>query len=243
MAATAACGLLAGLVPRHAGNVAAPALIALPWLVAPAVIMLAVSEVHPVFNVRYVLYSQPALALLCAAGLSWLAGRLRAPLGGLARPAAWLPSVLIATAVLTMLVGAQHSVRRPWLAGSDNLRRAVTILAARERPGDAVLYLPGKRRILSLAYPAAFRRLDDVALAASPAASDTLSGLEVSAATLARRFSRVHRVWVIALADRGRLPGAQTAVDRTKRALVAGMRLDRRWRAGALLVNLYSRGQ
>ena len=48
---------------------------------------------------------------------------------------------------------------------------------------------------------------------------------------------------MIALADRGRLPGAQTAVDRTKRALVAGMRLDRRWRAGALLVNLYSRGQ
>jgi mannosyltransferase len=222
--------------------VAAPALIALPWLVVPAVIMLAVSEIHPVFDVRYVLYSQPALALLCAAGLSWLADRARTPLGGLARPVAWLPSVLIAAVVLTMLVGAQHSVRRPWLAGSDNLRRAVAILAARERCGDAILYLPGNRRIMSMAYPAPFRRLNDVALAVSPAASGTLSGIEVSAATLTRRFSRVHRVWVITLADRGHLPGAQTAVDRKKLALIAGMRLDRRWRAGALLVILYSAG-
>ena len=45
---------------------------------------------------------------------------------------------------------------------------------------------------------------------------------------------------MISLADRGHLPGARTAVDRKKLALVAGMRLDRRWRAGALLVNLYS---
>lgn len=190
---------------------------------------------------RYVLYSQPALALLCAAGLSWLADRARTPLGGLAQPAAWLPSVLIAA--VAMLAGAQHSVRRPWLAGSDNLRRAAAILAARERRGDAILYLPGKRRIMSMAYHAPFRRLDDVALAVSPAASDTLSGIEVSAATLARRFGRVHRVWVIALVDRGHLPGAQTAVDRKKLALLAGMRLDRRWRAGALRVSLYSAGQ
>ena len=241
--AAAACGLLAGLVPRGGAKVAAPALIALPWLVAPAVIMLAVSEVHPVFNVRYVLYSQPALALLCAAGLSWLADRARTALGGVARPLAWVPPILIAAVLLTMLVGAEHSVRRPWLAGSDNLRRAVAILAARERSGDAILYLPGKRRIMSMAYPAPFRRLDDVALAVSPAASGTLSGIEVSAATLGRRFGRVRRVWVIALLDRGHLPGAQTAVDREKRTLIAGMRLERRWRAGALLVNLYSADQ
>ena len=94
-----------------------------------------------------------------------------------------------------------------------------------------------------MAYPAPFRRLDDVALAVSPAASDTLSGIEVSAATLGRRFGRVRRVWVIALLDRGHLPGAQTAVDREKRTLIAGMRLERRWRAGALLVNLYSAHQ
>ena len=94
--ATAACGLLAGLVPRGGAKVAGPALIALPWLVAPAVIMLAVSEVHPVFNVRYVLYSEPALALLCAAGL-WdapgpqVAGRCPAREPVLRRPVAGVP--------------------------------------------------------------------------------------------------------------------------------------------------------
>ena len=70
------------------------------------------SEFHPVFNPIYVLYSQPALALLCAAGLSWLAGRVAAtPLGGAASPAAWLPSACVAAVILVMLTGPEHPVR------------------------------------------------------------------------------------------------------------------------------------
>lgn len=248
--ATAACGPLAGLVPRPAGAVAGPALFAGPWLLVPAVILLAASEVHPVFNVRYVLYSQPALALLCAAGLSWLAARAQTPLARRAWPAArrawpaaWLPSALIAAIMLVLLTGAQHAVRRPWLAGNDNLRWAAKVLAAGERRGDAVLYLPGERRIMSAAYPVPFRRLDDVALAVGPVASGTLSGTEVSAATLARRLGRVHRVWVIALIGRGHLPRAGTAVDREKLALIGRMHRDHSWRAGTLIVSLYSAGQ
>jgi len=41
-----------------------------PWLAAPAVILLAASQAHPLYTGRYLEFSQPALALLCAAGLA-----------------------------------------------------------------------------------------------------------------------------------------------------------------------------
>ena len=47
--------------------------LALPWLVLPPLILLAVSLVKPVYVERYVVFGQPALALLSAAGLVWLA--------------------------------------------------------------------------------------------------------------------------------------------------------------------------
>ncbi len=48
--------------------------VALPWLVLPPFILLAVSLVRPVYVERYVVFGQPALALLSAAGVAWLAG-------------------------------------------------------------------------------------------------------------------------------------------------------------------------
>ena len=43
------------------------------FLILPPIVMLAVSRFKPVYDERYVLFCQPALALLCAAGLAWLA--------------------------------------------------------------------------------------------------------------------------------------------------------------------------
>ena len=73
------------------------------------------------------------------------------------------------------------------------------MLAAHEFPGDAVLYLPSSRRILSMSYPGPFRRLRDIALADSPAASATLAGTEVSPPLLRHRFAGVQRVWVVTI--------------------------------------------
>ena len=239
LAVIAACGIAAGMFPRRE-HALTPGLIAGPWLVAPAVVLLAVSQVHPLFNPRYVLYSQPALALLSAAGLSWIAGRAAGiPVAGLARPLAWLPPALIMLIIIVLLAGPQQAVRRASLAGNDNLRRVSAILAAHERSGDAVLYLPGERRIASTAYPGAFRRLNDVALGTTPLASATLAGTEVSPATLASRFSQVRRVWLVALASHGRLPKPAPGLDREKVALVRRMWLVRRWRAGTMIVCLF----
>ena len=123
----------------------------------------------------------------------------------------------------------------------DNLRRAAAILAARERPGDAILYLPSGRRILSAAYPAPYSRLRDIALRRSPVAAGNLAGTEVGSATLRRRAAGARRIWLITLASGRRLPAGGTRTDREKVALVRQMRLAGLWHAGAVRLRLYVR--
>ena len=203
-------------------------------------ILLAASQAHPIFDARYVEFSQPALALLCAAGLCWLAGMTaRLSRRGLAGPLAWLPSAAVLAILAVLLAGPQQAVRLP---GSrvDNLRRASRVLAAREHPGDAVLYLPSSRRILSMSYPGPWRRLRDIALARSPAASATLTGTEVSPAVLRRRFAGVRRVWLVTIQG-VRRPPHDSRTDREKIALIGQLHLAGRWRAGAVILRLYVR--
>jgi mannosyltransferase len=247
VAALAVCATLAGVVPRRR-HALTPGAVAVPWLVMPAIILIAISSLHPVFSPRYVFFCQPALALLAAAGLSWLAGLMASGLGKMtpASPAtralAWLPSVLIVVMVAVMVTGQQQLVRRSFsYPRGDNLRHLSRVIAAREQPGDAVLYLPPERRIAAMAYPGPFRRLRDVALLRSPVASATLEGTEVSPATLRRRFTGVQRVWLIALGYRRHLPPPVTAMDREKLALVGRLqRIRCRW-AGSLIFCLYAR--
>jgi mannosyltransferase len=232
-------GVLAGLVPRSAAGLT-PGLIALPWLAAPTVILLAASQAHPLYTGRYVEFSQPALALLCAAGLSWLAGlAARLPHLSLAGPAAWLPSTAIMAILAVLLAGPQQAVRLP---GSrvDNLHHASAVLAAHELPGDAVLYLPSSRRILSMSDPGPWWRLRDIALARSPATSATLAGTEVSPAVLRQRFAGVRRVWLVTI--RGiQQPPPDSRTDQAKIALIKQLHLLGRWHAGAVTVRLYAR--
>lgn len=234
----ALAGAAAGLV--RPARALTPAVIALPWLTAPAAILLAVSQVHPLFTGRYVEFSLPALALLCAAGLSWLAGAAQVTRGGLPPPLAWLPAAVIVVLLGAMLAGPEQALHHP---GSriDNLRRAAAVLAAHELPGDAVLYLPSSRRIVSMSYPGPFRRLRDIALGRSPAASATLAGTEVSPALLRHRFTDVRRVWVVTI--RGlKHPPPDSRTDQAKIALTGRLRLAGWWHAGAVVLRLYTRG-
>ena len=47
--------------------------VALPWLVAPPTLLLVISQIRPLYDFRYVLFCLPAVALLAADGLCWLA--------------------------------------------------------------------------------------------------------------------------------------------------------------------------
>jgi mannosyltransferase len=227
-----------------------PAAIALPWLVVPPFVLIAVSFVKPVYYVRYIEFCLPALAILAGAGLTGLI-RLAAvtPLRR-SRPGrwrlgplrlAWLPAVLAVAVLGALLAGPQQAIRQT-AARPDNLRLASAIVAAHEQPGDVVFYLPATMHVLGTAYPAPFARLRDIARNKSAIASGTLTGTEItSPARLKSRFTDVRRVWVVTGASTYKFPKASTPMGKEKLALLAGagLRILHRWQAGEVMLTLY----
>ena len=224
-----------------------PAAIALPWLIVPPFVLVAVSFVKPVYYVRYVEFCLPALAILAGAGLTGLI-RLAAvtPLRW-SRPGRWrlglkwLPAVLAVAVLAALLAGPQQAIRQT-AARPDNLRLASAIVAAHEQPGDVVFYLPATMHVLGTAYPAPFARLRDIARNKSAIASGTLTGTEItSPARLKSRFTDVRRVWVVTGASTYKFPKASTPMGKEKLALLAGagLRILHRWQAGEVMLTLY----
>ncbi len=216
------------------------AIVALPWLILPPIVMLAVSRFKPVYDERYVLFCQPALALLCAAGLAWLARVVSIGLpSGRGRALAWLPSVGVLAVLAALLVTPQHAVR---LQSSrlDDLRYDAAVVAAHGRPTDIVFYIPWNQRILGMGYPAPFRQLRDVSLAVSPMKSNTLLGTEVSLATLHDRLHNLSRVWLVTSVSQAQLAAISSPVLRAELALIQTMRLVGRWHADSDVLSLYS---
>jgi mannosyltransferase len=214
-----------------------PAAITVPWLVLPPVVLLAASELKPVYVERYVVFCTPALALLTASGLVWL-GRVAA----LTRPGrrfpvlAAVPSALLLAVMVAAVIAPQQAARRT-AARTDDLRRVTQVLARHERPGDGIMYLPWDARVVGLAYPAAFERLRNIGQRRSPAASQTLVGDPVSPAVLAVRFGTVRRVWTVAWRQRPVLP---SPLSREQRALLSGAHLLHRWVIRSVILTLYS---
>ncbi|MGH3190232.1 MAG: glycosyltransferase family 39 protein [Streptosporangiaceae bacterium] len=223
-----------------------PAAIALPWLVVPPFLLIAVSFVDPVYDQRYVEFCLPALAILVASGMVGLVRLAFSPRLRRAWRAwrAWLPpaaAAVVALGIAVLLVGPQATIRQT-SQRPDNLRLASAIVAANERPGDVVFYLPLNARVLGTGYPAPFRKLRDLAAARSAVASNTLAGTEInSPALLASRFTNVQRVWVVSGQSNGKFPVPYTAIDKEKLALLAnaGLHVLHQWRAGEVLLTLY----
>jgi mannosyltransferase len=238
VAAIALGGALAGWRSRRPGELTLTG-VTLPWLVLPPLILISVSQVHPVYVERYVVFCVPALALLSAAGLAWLVRLAAATPAGQRRPAlAWLPSAAILAALAVLLIGPQQAIRQP-AARPDNLRAAAAVISAHERPGDGIFYIPARTRVLSIAYPGPFQRLRDLALARSPAASDSLVGIQVGPSALRSRFAGVRRVWIIRWTSQHSLrPGSPTGQEELK--LVGGMHLVRRWHVKTITISLYA---
>ncbi len=236
LAALVLCGIASGLGRLREITLVT---VALPWLVLPPLILLAASAVKPVYVERYVVFCQPALALLCAAGLAWLARLVAVSRAGRRSPAlAWAAPVVVLAVLAALLAGPQRAVRLT-SARPDNLRGVSAVVAANERPGDAVFYLPSEARVVSMGYPAPFRRLRDLALKKSPVASDSLTGTQVWAPVLAKRFAGVHRVWLVQWA--GQLPvRPSTKVGREELVLVRGMHLVHRWTVQSVVLSLYA---
>jgi mannosyltransferase len=238
VAAIALCGVIGGW-PHRGGRELTLAAVAVPWLLLPAAVLFAVSQIHPVYSPRYVTFSLPALALLVAAGLSWLARvAARSPLAQIDTRLAWTPAILIIALMGALLVGPQWAVRQPNSRhGSSNV---AAVIAVNQRPGDAVLYVPSRQRAMTYADPAVWARLRDIALARSPAASASLAGTQVPPAVLAQRFSGVGRVWLV---TRRSVPNKvlHRRITQTELTLVGTMHLIGQWRVRSIVLRLYSR--
>ncbi|WP_242893891.1 glycosyltransferase family 39 protein [Actinomadura litoris] len=168
------------LLVRSRGTAPLVAL-ALPWLLLPPVVLLTVSLAHPLYNVRYLLFCLPAAALLAGAGLARLHLRLQA---------------VALVAVVAVVVPPQLAVRNP-RGHLDDLRTTERVLSALSRPGDAVVFLEGFGRSMSMPYPTGFSRLRDVGLARSPSASATIDGVSVPDSELRHRLGTAPRVWLL----------------------------------------------
>jgi mannosyltransferase len=235
--ALALAGVAADLTRRER-LACVPAAVTVPWLVLPPLVLLAASELRPVYVMRYVVFCAPALALLAAIGLVWL-GRVAA----LSRPGrrypvlAAVPSALLLAIMVAAVIPPQQAARRT-AARPDNLRRVAQVLAREERPGDALMYLPWDARVVGVAYPAAFGRLRDISQRVTPAAARTLDGYPASPATLRARFTTVRRLWTVTWARR---PTLTSPLYRAQLALLRGARVVRRWQIRSVILTLYAR--
>jgi mannosyltransferase len=239
----AAFGVAAGAVAyRRRRPPLTPGSVALPWLVVPPTVLLVVSQVHPVYDGRYVEYCLPALAILVAWGLEWAARVVAVPplrRAGLAW-LGWLPPAVVMVLLVVALIPADAKVRLP-NSRPDNLAADSQIVAANAKPGDIVFFIPMSYRPITAEFPAQWRGIRDIALAESPVASDTLYGIDVSPAELLRRFTHVTRVWVYSSpSNASYLRSARaTPVDKEEAWLVSRMQRVRQWRDGDKMLTLY----
>jgi mannosyltransferase len=232
--------VLAGIaadVSRRQRVICVPAAITVPWLLLPPFVLLAVSEVDPVYVERYVVFCIPAMALLMAGGLAWLA-RLAALTAAGRRfpPLAILPSALLVAVMAATVVAPQQAARRT-SSRSDNLVAVAAVIARHEQPGDAIFYMPWDVRVVGLTYPRPFGRLRNISQLRSPIAASSLIGQPVNPALLVRRFVGVHRVWTVRWRHESKV---RTPLYLKEVELVRGMHLIHRWTIKSIVLRLYS---
>ncbi|MDX3715810.1 glycosyltransferase family 39 protein [Streptomyces europaeiscabiei] len=159
------------------------AVLAVPILVLPGLLLLIASLVKPLFVDRYVVYSNIGIALLLGALMDYF--HRRQPSSRIT----WIAAV----AVLAALVPPSLSLRTPQ-SRSDNVTAIGAAVRKEGRPGDGLLYLAGRHRILTAANPEDTRFLTDLALAQDPVSSNTLAGVELPAQEIAARMLEFNRI-------------------------------------------------
>ncbi|GAA4581143.1 glycosyltransferase family 39 protein [Planotetraspora phitsanulokensis] len=178
---------------RHGAPTRAPLTeltrLTVPWLLIPPLVLMAVSWAgHPVYVFRYVVCSVPAAALLAGAALA-----------ALPRKAA----VALLCVAFGLSIPGQIATRGAD-GRQDDPEPVAAVLASSARPGDGVVFIPGKVRKYELVYPDVFARLDDVALSRSPIRDGSFGGRHVGRRALARRLAGVATVWVVGHTGRTR---------------------------------------
>ncbi|MGW6059665.1 glycosyltransferase family 39 protein [Streptomyces sp. NPDC055189] len=229
-AAGVVCAAFLGEQAEHAERPVGLRRLALSLLAVPTLTLLLIAPLKPLYADRYVLY--------CLAGLALLVGALldRIARGGRGRAAI---AVTAAAAALVALAPVSMHLRTPESRLDDTSAVTEAIQDAGSR-GDAVLYMPLRRRGWSLPHPHAVAGLDDLALDRGPAASHTLYGTEVPADVIRARMLGERRI--VFVTDPSRDPGDLIKRETVKRDVLddhfeqCGTKSARGWR-----VTLYAR--
>ncbi|ABS05337.1 glycosyltransferase family 39 protein [Kineococcus radiotolerans] len=188
-AALAVAGL-AALVALVAARARRLVLLGVLWGVLPWPLLWGLSQVHPLWTTRYLVFVAPGTCLLLAAAVTVAVRARRA-------------GVLGAGLVLAVALAGLHLqlvFRSPSIGHGEDLRGTAEHVAAHARPGDGLLFVPDgeyRYRVLTQVYPEAFAGLDDLALAEPAAPSATLVGTTVPARDLGAALAGVQRIWVI----------------------------------------------
>ncbi|WP_406114510.1 hypothetical protein [Streptomyces sp. NBC_01014] len=179
--------------------------VALPLLLAPAGLLMAVSYLHPLYVGRYVLFQAVGLALLLGSALDRLWSRAVA--------------LVAAAAALVALFPVGLPLRTPQSRQND-VTAVSAAVAATARPGDGLLFAPARRRAWTFWHPGDYRALDDLALKRSPRASHSLYGTEQAPGEIRRRMLAHPRIVVIS--DLPGQPLDTTAQEEIKRRTLHG---------------------
>jgi mannosyltransferase len=180
----------------------------------PPLALLVVSQIHPLYQPRYVLVAVPgiALALGSLAGLQSARRSSPAPEGD-ADPSVTAPTVgssprqagraavavtvVLIPAVALTLAGLPHQWSQRLPAGhGENLRGIAQILTTESRSGDGIAYLPNIFRVMKTVFPLP-NGVDDMTLDRDGPSTAEIYGRQVTPQQALERLARHCREWAI----------------------------------------------
>ena len=180
-------------LPARPGGFRLPA-VAAPLLVIPPGALLVASQAQPLFQQRYVLFALAGVPLLAAAGIERVAGRTFR--GKAATRVAWVAMAVIPAAAFALQL-PQHQHVRSVASRNNDLAGAAAVVQRGARAGDAVIFMPPRYRAAKLAYPEAFVKVHDIALAQTPIQAADLRGVDASRGAVRIAMLARDRIWVV----------------------------------------------
>lgn len=210
--------VLVGLRARHLSP------LVLWWLLAPAAVLLLVSQFLPLYNPRYLVLCVPALALLVGAALAEIHPRLAGTV----------------VAVLALLAAPTQILLREPDGHSQDYRTAVS---AMRDPAAAVIFGTTWMRPGFYYYWRDGRNHSNDALLAKPLAeSPWFGGSEIRPQQFAAKFGRFNHVWFVRKGHPADDFAGLTGPDRQKaKVLRRTFRQVRRIQVRGLTLSLYER--
>ena len=163
--------------------------IAFPWMLVPILLLLAANSVVPLYAIRYLSISTPAVALVMAA--TFLGIRYR-----------WL--VAAGLVVLALAATPRYIQDRTQNSdvGTPDWRSVAQTVERLSKPGDAVLVSPLPNgitapRLAVRVYPESFRKVADPLLVTSASVAGRLNDDVLPVEWSGTRLAKFSRVWVV----------------------------------------------